>query len=488
MKIPSTTLFDVLKSLSQAEKRYIKINAHTENSDYLQLMNAILKQKTYNESVLKGQFKNKKWVKNFAVTKRYLLELVLKMLERFRKKETVDKVLELVATAKILHLRNLQKTAQKQLLKAQQLAQTNEYFEELLLVLKAKKELLEIAKTDFPTTFEIHEQVENCLTQIQNTHQYWWLNTQLYLWQIRQRGEVDESSDSPEYTMEKLMRNPLLSDISKATNLRSQMYFHQTKAAYFFSTRQPQKALASNQQFLKLLEENPAYLKQFPERYLSTLHNLLIDSLMLHQFDILENGIQKLQQTPKNKAFQKIQNLDSRIFRQRFLLELNYALSTKHFEKGIQLLPELAVGLKKYETQIQPQHSITLQYLAAYLLFKNQQFSEVLDWTVPLLQNTKEIVLPEIFQYARWLNVLAHFELGHEELVLSILPNLKRYLQQRRALFEIEKVLFRYLKKSLEVASKREKLDLKKEVQKEVLKLKEKGGVFFRYLDLGDWI
>ena len=486
MKTPSTTLFDLLQSLSATEKRYLKINAASENSNYSVLMEAIMQQTEYDETALKKLLTTKNSIQNFAITKQYLLEWVLKIIERYRRKETADKVLEWIAAAKNLARKNLHKPARQILKKAKNLAKTNELFEELLLVLKTEKEILNIASSDFSTIAAIDKDLENCLFQIQNTHQLWSINTQLYLYQIRQRKDKHQHTDTLN-KMHKLLQHPLMTDVSAATNLSSRMYFFQNRAAYAFSQQQPQIALENNQQFLLLLEQNPNYLKQFPERYLSTLHNLLIDSLMLRQYTILENGIEKLKQAPKNKAFRKIPNLESRTFRQRFLLELNYALSAHNYKKGVELLPELEKGLLQFEAQIQPQHSITLQYLAAYLLFKNQQYADVLNWTLPLLQYPKDTVLPEIFIYARWLNILAHLELGNDLLVLSLSPNLRRFILQQRPLFEIEKTLFKYIKKVIEAPNKKQIGTIKKSLSKQIAVFKEKEITFFRYLNLEDY-
>ena len=52
MKTPSTFLYDLVKSLTKSEKRYIKVYAATEGKDYLQLMDALMVQKTFDEDKL----------------------------------------------------------------------------------------------------------------------------------------------------------------------------------------------------------------------------------------------------------------------------------------------------------------------------------------------------------------------------------------------------------------------------------------------------
>ena len=76
----SDQLFQLIKSLGKQEKRYFNVFAstHREGSAYTLLFDHINKQKTYNEKAIKEHFKSHSFVKQYAVTKFMLYQLILK--------------------------------------------------------------------------------------------------------------------------------------------------------------------------------------------------------------------------------------------------------------------------------------------------------------------------------------------------------------------------------------------------------------------------
>lgn len=76
----SDDLFRLVKSMSKSEKRYFKLFASMQgkNKKYLLLFDAIDRQGVYNESALKEELKQEKFVRQLAVTKGYLYNLILK--------------------------------------------------------------------------------------------------------------------------------------------------------------------------------------------------------------------------------------------------------------------------------------------------------------------------------------------------------------------------------------------------------------------------
>ena len=90
MKTPSTHLFDLVKSLTKAQKRYIRVQAGPKGKDYLDLMDALLAQTVYDEQKLIKDNSTSKFIKYLAVNKQYLYELLLKYLAQFGEKSIVS--------------------------------------------------------------------------------------------------------------------------------------------------------------------------------------------------------------------------------------------------------------------------------------------------------------------------------------------------------------------------------------------------------------
>ncbi|MFT4663997.1 MAG: hypothetical protein ACI8YQ_002160 [Polaribacter sp.] len=483
MKTPSTLLFDLLKSLSGSELRYLKVQMGQIDKGYTRLMTAVLAQNSYNEELLKVENSEESYIKNLSVNKRYLLDLVLDLLSRFSQAEQSEQILKELRFAKILFQKNFLTAAQRKLKKAKQLAKKLDAYEELLLIYSLEKQLLTTDRYELSQIQNLHEAIRQTVQKIQNINDYWFFYTRLYQLQLQKQNNSTVDTE-----IKDIVASPFFQEEEQAITVRSKMYRYQARANFFFGSRQPEKAIESNLAFLKLLDTNANYRQRFSEAYFSTLNNFLIDSLMLRKFDALDEGLLKLEQAKEDPAFVKIKNLKSRVFRQTMMLQLNRAMASGTYERAIVLMPKLKEGLSEFEKQIEPQHKIAIQYLTAYLLFKNKDYEEVINWTNVLLQKTDESILSEYFHYTRWLNLIAHFELGNYQLVGSLLRQTKRYVRQNRKLMKTEALLFKTLKKATGLADKRRAGAMVREMEKPLVALKTEERLFFQYLDLEEWV
>jgi hypothetical protein len=334
---------------------------------------------------------------------------------------------------------------------------------------------------------EQHKNETSILEQLKNTADYSYLNQKINQFQLRfQKIQTKEHSQY----VDPLIQSPLLKSIDRATNFKSKINYTQANATYNFMSGNIEEAYNFNKQFLNLLEENPHFLKIYAERYLGTLNNMLIDSLSIGNYDTLEEGLNRLIQTTKLKAFRHIKNIESRVFRQRYLLLLNWCLGQKDFEKALIWIPEIEQGLELHAKNIEKHHRITFYYLNAYLLFLNKHFDGALNWCNDILNESKEDVVKEIFYFARILNLLIHFELKNYDYLDSLLISTPKYLKSRRPLYHTEKSLIQYMSKVLKSVDKKDKLELTEQFSQELQEIIKdpKERRVFNYIDLNHWI
>ena len=397
MKTPSTFLFDLVSSLTKSQKRYIKVQAGSKGKDYIELMDALLNLESYNEENLIRDYQGANFLKNLAVNKQYLYELLLKSLAHFGQKRFEYKIFQKITATNILIEKGMFQAAIKELKKGQRLAEKYELFEMQLLIYSVEKRLLsnrQFKKKAELSIMQIFEAESKILDQLKNTNEYWYLAQQIAQFQLKyQKIQTEEQK----HYIEGIIQSPSLKSISLTTNFKSKIYFFQANATYQFMLGNVEKAYDFNKQFLDLLESNPNFLKLYAERYLGTLNNMLIDSLIIGKYDILEQGITRLIMIPKRQEFKSIKNIESRVFRQRYLLLLNWSLSQKEFDKAIEWIPEIEAGLKVFGTKIEKHHRITFYYLNAYLLFQNQSYDQALQWNNLILNTYSEDVVKEIF-------------------------------------------------------------------------------------------
>jgi hypothetical protein len=336
------------------------------------------------------------------------------------------------------------------------------------------------------TTQLLFEAEKNALAQLTNINEYWYLAQRVARFQIRFQKIQNEEQQQH---LAELSQSPEFLDLNLATNFRSKLYFYQANATYQFMQGQVKKAYEVNSQFLDLLENNPQFLSLYAENYLATLNNMLIDSLMIKEYDVLKSGINRLEMTLKRPEFKSMKNMESRVFRQRYLLLINWTLSQKDFGKVLEWVPEIEEGLQRFGEKIEKHHRLTFYYLLAYLLFLNKRFDQALKWNNLILNDAKEDVVKEIYYFARILNLLIHFELGNVDLLGSLLLSTPKYLKARRAIYVTEKTLFRFLGELLAEPNRKSRHELVSAFKVEVDCLAQERSErrVFNYLDLRLW-
>lgn len=490
MKIPSTSLFDLLKSLTKSEKRYIKVQSGVGDKDYLRLMDALLGQAEYDESKLMRSHAGDRFLKNLPVNKRYLYELILESLRRFGEEKVEGKIFKRISAANVLIGKGLLKDAYSELKKGKKVAQRFELYELQIMILGIEKRLLSLSQFKSAGNENIHEifLVEtNCLEQLRNTNEYWYLAKKVAQFQIRFQKVQNEEQQKD---FEALIKNPKLQNLAMATNFKSKVFFFQANATCEFMLGSVERAYEFNSRFLSLLEENPDFLKLYADRYLVTLNNMLIDSLIIGKNEILEEGINRLAMIVERPEFRSMKNRESRVFRQQYLLLLNWSLSRQEFSKALDLVPQIEEGLERFGKKIEKHHRITFRYLITYIYFQNGLFEEALEWNDKILNDNKEDVVKELFYFARTLNVLIQFELGNFELLESLLISTPKYLKARRSVYSTEKVLFRFLRKLSNCVDGKDEAKLMHEFKGKLKKLAEnpKEQRVFACIDLVYWL
>lgn len=490
MKKSSSFLYDLIHTLTKSEKRYIKVNANSGEKDYVQLLDAILKQPYFDEDRLIKENQGANFLRHLAVNKAYLYDLILQSLVKFGQKSIQSKIKNKITAVTILLEKGMVKAAYVALQKGKKLAEENEFFELQLDLFRLEKEL--IAQKNYRVKSDAEVETlfaaeTKCLQQIQNTNEYWFLAFEMSRFQKQyQKIQTDEQA----LFVKKITDSPRFRNVELATSFRSKIYYYQANAVYHFTLGDVEKAYAINREFLDLLEGNAIFLKLYSVRYLGTLNNMLIDSLGIGKYDILEEGINRLKKLPERSEFSKIKDIESRVFRQQYLLLLNWSIRQKDIDKALVWIPEIEAGLEKYGKKIEKHHRVTFYYLSAYILMLSGKYESALEWNNLVLFDTKEDVVKEIYYFSRSLNLLIHFGLGNFSLLDSLLVSTPKYLRSRRVIYKAEKRLFLFLGKMIKSLDRQKKVKLKEDFTADLNELSSqvKETRLFSYLDLRDWV
>jgi hypothetical protein len=442
-----------------------------ENKMYGSLLRDLAAQPVYDEKALKAS--GKTYVKYIAEQKQYLLEWILGQLaadkpqnpHQIRLQQAqllVDHGFPKEAISRIKHLLSQPNVAFQYVFEALQITKKALKSEGKRLTI-AYQQILEIEQKLLETT-RTRNEIESLFIQAglaQRTFQ-----------------------QNPDTTTRELLEKTLTNAIFCApppTDFESGVLYWQTKAISHFTLGNRQAAMDDNRQCLAWFDINPDQSLFEPARYLGVWQNYLIDLFELEDFAELETQLQNLKNYGLNPTFNDSKPLQARIYRQTIQLEINITLKRKQYQDALQLINTLESGLKKYRALLSRSELLTLHYLGAYVHWTNRRWADCIAALQPILQDTKEDVVREIFHFARMMSMISHYELGHHQLLESLAPSYKRYWTQNGPFTETHRLLLQFVK-----GNKSNKNKIKPTLL--LLQTQESEKRIFDYVDLLHWV
>jgi len=482
-------LFQLIRSLDQSEKRYFKVFAtmHIKGSDnnkYVTLFDAIDNQPEYDESLIRKQFRNEKFLNQLHVAKNYLYNTILKSLRLYySEKSKLNELMDILRDVQILYDKTLYKQCRKHLNKAKKIAYTYEKHAQILAILDWEKSL---ARTNAYSDINEDELIEyykehNAATNnLNNINEYWKLNMKSFLLKKKQ-GTIRDKTELKKFN--EINEHPLLKNEDKATTFLSKTFYFNIKGLYYHTNKDYKNLLKYCFKVVDLLEENPLLMKQ--DNYIASLNNLLLVQIELGEYDDAFITIKKLRAIEAKSI-----SVKARIFVTSYDTELNLYLKMGEFEKGIQLVSEIESGLKELKEKINKESEVLFAYNIAYLYFGLKEYENSLK-RINTIINDKELDIREDIQcFARILNLLIHYELNNYDLIEYIIKSTRRYLSNKNNLNKFELIVLSYIRKLINAKTNDDKRFIYIEWKKELSSLSDDFLQIkaFEYFDFMSWL
>lgn len=480
-------LFQLIKSLDPSEKRYFKVFAtmHIKGSDnnkYVKLFDAIESQSEYNETEIRKEFQNEKFLNQLHVAKNYLYNTILKSLRLYHsEKSKLNELIDILRDVQILYEKSLFKQCRKLLDKAKKIAYTYERHAQILAVLDWEKILARTnsyTETSEKELLEFYKEHADTTEKLNNINEYWKLAIQSFFLRKKQ-GEIRDKKELKKFN--EIIKNPLLLSDKNASTFLSKTFYFNIKGLYYLTNQDYNNLLIHTVRLVELLEANPLLMKE--DNYIASLYNLLIVQLELKKYNDALATIKKLRSLDTSSPAMR-----TRIFVTSYDTELNLYLRTGEFEKGLPLVMEIEEGLKTLK--INKESEVLFSFNIAYLYFGLSDYENSLKWVNKII-NDKELNIREDIQcFARILNLLIHYELKNYDLIEYIMKSTRRYLSNKNKLNKFELITLSYLRKLIGSKSKDDKIFIFREWKKELIQISDDILEIkaFEYFDFLSWI
>jgi hypothetical protein len=442
-------LFQLIKALSNSEKRYFKIFAsrHTyaEEHNLVELFDEIDRFDEYDEEKLKKKLLKKKSnasvVKYLSAEKKALHELIMRGMRSFHGEKTVDVQLHDLMTDEIFyHGKSLYELQAKTLYKAKKLAEEYEKFPVLLILLQREAKMLIERKTkDYDEVRNrVHKEERELLKKIVNESELRLLRSDIFMYM--RSGTNIRSATFQEILEEKSL--PLLQKSEKdALSFNARKHYNSAMRSYYRLKSDFIKSSEYCKNIVKLFEEHPALKEEYRIEYKIALANYLGSCHSTHRYDEFENTLHKMKSMPSKSLDE-----EGEVFQDATLYELLYYLNTGKYSEGIKAVPEIEKGIECYAIKINKASELAIYYNICVLYFIMEDWKNAQRWATKIIDQ-KTDSRKDLQHFARILQLIFHYETGKGEMMDYLTRSVYRYLEKEENLLAFERIVLNYLKK-----------------------------------------
>ena len=448
-KQKSDTLFQLIKSMKKAEKRYFKLSGSRDDSTlqtkYLKLFDLIAMQKDFDEDAIikkanfiaSGQFSN---------LKANLYKKVLQSLRQFNSQSVLDlQIRELIDYAQILFNRSLYKQCDSMLKKAKNLAKRSDNMELLLEILKWERHVLSqvLASDDKHRANNIIEEVQMVNNRINKVNLFTNLRLKLnslYLNIGFIRSEEDFKN------VQQIFRSSLPNYDENTLSLSEKMNLYSLYADYYFFIRNFEQAYVYAKKSFELFDSKSLIYSRL-ENYIKVLNSLMIAQARLFKYDEFIKSKRTLRSLRSLPAIAINENINKKLFKYTYVHEFNAIFMRGDFKHGVALINKIKPNLELYIDALDNHSRIILYYKIGCLYFGNDDFKEAISWLNRIINSENVDLRKDIHGFARILNLISHYELGNTDVLEYFVRSTYRFLLKKEELHQYQKIILNFLKR-----------------------------------------
>lgn len=447
----SSSLVQLIHSLTKAEKRYFKLYTSLQkgSKDYLKLFELIDKENDFEK--VKSLFHKKKSHSLFQANCQYLYKVIINCLFQFKSDaDKTSRLVNLFLKARILFEKSLFDDGFALLEKIEKEAAKSE---ELLIELWAvQTQLYNLSNLNFHTVTEkqlVQKQmkIDELLKYQKSIHQHTSLyellrHRLLYKGGVRTKEQKDELND---LVMTELgyNSNPLADTFeSDKIHLLFQSY-------YFITINDSKSALKTLYDLDRLMENNKQLWIERPIDYLSAIEGILESLLSIRQFAEIQPFLDKLQKLKIN--FPPFEVMVESV---RFIYTAARFINTGDFDKAELIKQDYENKLfKKIKLLSRSKQAEVYLYSAIILIGKGDINKAHKELNKVLLESKLYYALPS-YRTFRLLHLLIQYELGNHDYIEYEIRSVKRTFRQAfRKSYQVEKIVFRFIQQRILPAS-----------------------------------
>lgn len=484
-------LFDLIKSLTKAEKRnfkiYVKKIPQSNDSLFLQLFEYLDKQASYDVNILLHDLKilKKEQVSNL---KRHLYHHLLASLRSLNSKKKIRlQIREFIDYAEILYGKGFYLQSLKILNRAKKLAQSN-HQDLLQLEIVEFEKLIEsrhITRSSTGRMDTLREETYHLKTTIAHVSDL--SNLKLYLQRLFINNGPLKKAEAKE-TVQHYFKKEIAIWEDAPKTFFEKVYYYQSWYWFHFLYQDYDLCFDFARKWSDLYETYPNMIEKDVDMYLRSIHHVLNTAFFCKKKTELDRQLRLFADfMDKGK-----QSFNPNTFIQAYLFlyqaQFNFLFLHKQFSEGLPLVKEVQHFINRYEYQLDNYKIMILYYKMACCCFGAGQYGATIDYLNKIINYQGLSLREDIIIYTRILLIMAHFEEGNYSILEYLINTLSRQVSRSKNPDQLPQTMvtfFRQLNKVLPQDQSKQYQLLLKGLRKLSTKKDERRA--FIFLDMIPW-
>ncbi|MEM7037202.1 MAG: hypothetical protein AAF570_09505 [Bacteroidota bacterium] len=412
---------------------------------YLKVFESILEMDHYDEAALKAKFTGEKTLNNFSIAKKNLYEKLMDMLCSMPHHQDIesqfDKFRQQIS---ILVKKSLYKQALGRVKKAIKLAEKLEAYKKVLDLHDLWREIARnfLPPEDFLSLLKDLRQKETWIGEVdQNLVQYKDLFDRASIAQKIPRNIRGAMISG-------ILGHRLMQDESECLSVSSRLYFYRIWNHLYFVQGKDSGWKFFTEKIIALLNEHQHLLSD-PGKflvYVNTITDYAFNCIASKEFAQALEAAEKLMNLRKNL---RAGDNEALIFSRYWKVQLLYCQTTMDEKNGLEALEKIDEGLRRFRGKISKSDAMELTHIAATFLLILDRSSEAIHWILQLREDRMSTSRPDLHHFSWLLFLIAHFNLGHMDVVEQQVPGTIQYLRSHGGLSPFNKRVTAFFRKAV---------------------------------------
>jgi len=444
-------LFELISSLSKAEKRAFKLYAKRNFSDkeqlFIQLFDILDKPTNCDDQKITQKLPQLKG-NILSNHKANLYEQLLMSLRLLNHKTPIIRIKEIISFADILYEKGLYLQSLNQLGKAKQLSIIN-YADILhleILSLEKKIEASYITRSHQERATELIGETNLIRTAIKKEGAWSDLSLKMYDYYLK-FGHIKNKADYQQITQFFHLNLPkgeeeLNSFYSKIYNYQSHVWFNYIVQDFLLCYKFSLK-------WINNFNEFPSMKTSKPILYMKGLHNCLSALFYCNDAIRFEEKLIELEHFISTNQQNFKANQANLAFIYLETARLNLFFLKGEFTNGANYTNTFQEKLIPYKSQIDIHRILIFNYKIACLKFGSDDYKGAIHHLNFIINHQSMSLREDIQCFARILNLIAHYELGNEDLIEYQIKSTYKFLLKLEEMQKVQHAVFEFLKKSV---------------------------------------